>query len=52
MQKNKKGFLMPTTKNGFHIFNLHPKIYRFLKNTLFFKPIYKKKFSLFLQLKN
>ena len=33
---------MPTAKNGFHILNLHPKIYTF-KKILFLMPIYKKK---------
>ena len=36
----KNGFPMPTAKNGFHIFNLHPKICLFKKNTLFLMLIY------------
>ena len=35
----KKGFPMPTAKNGFHILNIHPKKYT-LKNTPFLMPIY------------
>ena len=32
----KNGFPMPTAKNGFHILNLHPRKYIYLKkNTLF-----------------
>ena len=43
----KKGFPMPTAKNGFHILNLHPIIYTFKKNTLFLMPIYKKNLIIF-----
>ena len=33
---------MPAAKNGFHILNLHPKIYTFKKILFFLMPIYKK----------
>ena len=38
---------MPTAKNGFHILNLHPKIYTLKKNILFLMPIYKKNLIIF-----
>ena len=47
MQNKKNGFPMPTAKNGFHILNLHPKIYTLKKKILFLMPIYKKNLIIF-----
>ena len=43
----KYGFPMPTAKNGFHIFNLHPKKYMYLKKYPFLNANLLEKFLTF-----
>ena len=43
----KKGFPLPTAKNGFHILNLHPKIYTLKKKKIFFNANLQKNLIIF-----
>ena len=45
----KNGFPMPTTKNGFHILNLHPK--KYVLKIPFFNANLLEKFKIFILIK-